>query len=59
MKVSFQEKNERRKLYNSGTPGHKDGRSLRRQALNGAFGDKKARAEANLELMVLGTIRDK
>lgn len=59
MKVSFQEKNLRRKAYTSGTPGHKEGRSLRRQAHNGAFGDKELRAEVNVELMILGTIRDK
>jgi arginine/lysine/ornithine decarboxylase len=59
MKVSFQEKNLRRKAYNPGTPGHKEGRSLRKQALYGAFGDKDLRADANIELMILGTIRDK
>lgn len=57
MKVSFQEKNERRKAYGPGKAGHKDGRKLRREC-NGAFGDKD-RAEVNVELMVLGTIRDK
>ena len=57
MKVSFQEKNERRKSYNPSTPGHKDGRKLRREC-GGAFGDK-TRAEANVELMILGTIRDR
>lgn len=57
MKVSFQEKNERRKAYGPGRAGHKDGRKLRREC-NGAFGDKD-RAEVNVELMVLGTIRDK
>lgn len=57
MRVSYAEKNERRKAYNPGTPGHREGRSLRRQSLNGAFSDK-SRAAANVELMVMGTIRE-
>ena len=59
MKVPYSEKNERRKLYRSSEPGHRDGRALRRATLNGAFGDKNSRAEVNLELMILGTIRER
>lgn len=55
--VDYKTKNERRKLYKSSAPGHKEGRSLRRQSPHGAFGDK-SRAAANVELMVLGTIRE-
>jgi hypothetical protein len=58
-KDNFKLKNERRKtLYNSGSAGHKEGRKLRRQAWNGAFGDKAYWTEANLELMRLGTLKD-
>ncbi len=58
MKVTYAEKNERRRtLYKSAAPGHKEGRSLRKQSPHGAFGDK-SRAAVNVELMVMGTIRE-
>lgn len=59
-KDNFQAKNlRRRELYKSGAPGHKEGRKLRREALHGAFGDKAYWTEASMELMRLGTLKDR
>lgn len=59
-KSNFQEKNRRRKeFYSPGATGHQEGRRLRRAAWNGAFGDKAYWTEATLELMRLGTLKDK
>lgn len=56
-KITFQQKNARRKAAREDKQ-YKEGRKLRRQFPNGAFGDKDRVSDANREIMAAGTFKN-